>query len=101
MEKRGPIKTASLTFLTFPAYPKYAPSLPDAKKRENKVNEKALGEVKSYLAQLRGLITTYDWMAINISCAIEDGVLMSVLTLANQIIKPTYKDQSVRTPFFL
>ena len=74
-----------LTFLAFPSYPKYAPSIPDSKKRQEKISQKDVAQTESYIAQLRKVITNKDFMMMNVSCAIEHGVFLSVLALDNRV----------------
>ena len=80
-----------LTFFFFPAKPKYAPSLSQAKKRAvTNTNVR-----QSYQQTLYQLITTFRWVPIAIAGGMVTGVFFSILTLINQIIKPTFADQSV------
>ena len=80
-----------LTFFFFPAKPKYAPSLSEAKKRK----DSNTNELPSYRKTLYQLITTFRWVPIAIAGGMVTGVFFSILTLINQIIKPTFADQSV------
>ena len=80
-----------LTLFLFPARPKYAPSLSQAKKRE----VSNTNELQSYRKTLYQLITTFRWVPIAIAGGMVTGVFFSILTLINQIIKPTFPDQSV------
>jgi len=84
------------TFLAFPAHPKYAPSLAGAKKREIKMSQKLNENQESYFQKIANLMKTRKWVPIVISCGIEHGVMLSILTLLNQIVKPSLKNRSVR-----
>ena len=74
-----------LSFLAFPSYPKYSPSIPDSKKRHEKISQKYVAQTESYIAQLRQLILDKDFMMMTVSCAIEHGVFLSILALDNRV----------------
>ena len=87
------------TFLTFPAHAKYPPSVAESKKRQlqNDIisTTQTKGLEESYFQKLLQLLKTSKWIYIMIASGIMHGVNLTMVTLLNPILKPTFADQSV------
>ena len=89
-----------LTIFAFPAQPVHAPSVAEAKKRLNlpltlTINQTA----KLYGQSIKSLITNIRWVLLTLSGGLGTGTFFTLSTLLNQIIKPTFSDQSVWLKF--
>ena len=85
-----------LTIFAFPAQPKHAPSVAEAKKRADTSPKLSVKETaKVYGRSIKSLVTNVPWVLLSCSGALGTGVFFSLSTLLNQIVKPTFSDQSV------
>jgi len=78
-----------MIFLAEPAYP---PSISESKRTEEVPNF----SVKSCFNGIKSFLTNANWVILSISSGLIVGVYYALLTLLNQIIKPSFSDQTVK-----
>ena len=80
----------------FPAQPEHPPSVAEGKKRATVRPKVAFKEsVKVYGKSILELLKNFKWVMLATSGGLMSGVFFAICTLINQIIKPTFCDQSV------
>ena len=85
----------TLVIVAFPAKPEFPPSISEAKMRTTeKPQITLLQSVKQCLVTIRSFLTNFNWMMLTMSGGLLVGVYYSILTLLNQIVKPSFTDQS-------
>jgi len=85
-----------LVIFAFPAQPEFPPSVAEAKKRATTRPEVSFGEsIKVYGKSIMALLKNFYWVMLATSGGLMSGVFFAICTLLNQIVKPTFCDQTV------
>ena len=93
-----------LTIFLFKSYPENPPSIAEGKRRttaENTEKENALKSLKSFFKRLYEFLKNINFLMLMLAAGLLGGILFTIFTLLNQIVKSTVCDQSVRILLFL